>query len=120
MALAGEELGDAVSGWIGPVQWAPSDDGPAPPAPLPPGADYPAAQALAAGVVAQRALALAGGSGPDALWDAARALRTTTFLGPFAVDAEGRQTAHSPSIVRWTGARGDLRRVVVWRPPATA
>ena len=76
-------------------------DGPAPPAPLPPGADYPAAQALAAGVIAQRALALAGGSGPDALWDAARALRTATFLGPFAVDAEGRQTAHSPAIVRW-------------------
>ncbi len=120
VALAGEELGDAVSGWIGPVQWAPSEDGPAPPAPLPPGADYPAAQALAAGVVAQQALALAGGSAPDALWDAARALRTVTFLGPFAVDAEGRQTAHSPSIVRWTGAREDLRRVVVWRPPTAA
>jgi branched-chain amino acid transport system substrate-binding protein len=120
VALAGEELGDAVSGWIGPVQWAPSEDGPAPPAPLPPGADYPAAQALAAGVVAQRALERAGGSGADALWDAARALRTTTFLGPFAVDAEGRQTAHSPSIVRWTGAGEDLRRVVVWRPAAAA
>jgi ABC-type branched-subunit amino acid transport system substrate-binding protein len=120
VALAGQALGDAVSGWIGPVQWAPSEDGPAPPLPLPPGADYPAAQALAAGLVAQQALALAGGSEPGALWDAARALRTTTFLGPFAVDAEGRQTAHSPSIVRWTGAGEDLRRVVVWRPPATA
>ena len=120
VALAAQELGDAVSGWIGPVQWAPSEDGPALPAPLPPGADYPAAQALAAGVVAQQALALAGGSEPGALWDAARALRTTTFLGPFAVDAEGRQTAHSPSIVRWTGAGEDLRRVVVWRPSATA
>ena len=120
VTLAGDELGDAVSGWIGPVQWAPSRDGPAPPAPLPPGADYPAAQALAAGVLAAQALALAGGSGPDALWDAARALRTTTFLGPFAVDAEGRQTAHSPSIVRWTGAGDDLRRVVVWRPSTTA
>jgi branched-chain amino acid transport system substrate-binding protein len=120
VALAGEDLGDAVSGWIGPVQWVPSEDGPAPPAPLPAGADYPAAQALAAGVVAQRALALAGDSAPDALWDAARALRTTTFLGPFAVDAEGRQIAHSPSIVRWTGAGEDLRRAVVWRPPAPA
>ena len=120
VALAGEEMGDAVSGWIGPVQWAHSEDGPAPPAPLPPGTDYPAAQALAAGVVAQRALAMAGDSAPDALWDAARALRTTTFLGPFAVDAEGRQTAHSPSIVRWTGAGEDLRRAVVWRPPAAA
>ena len=120
VALAGEELGDAVSGWIGPVQWAPSEGGPAPPVRLPQGADYPAAQAVAAGIVAQRALALAGDSAPDALWDAARALRTTTFLGPFAVDAEGRQTAHSPSIVRWTGAGDGLRRAVVWRPPATA
>ena len=30
-----------MSGWIGPVQWAPSADGPAPPAPLPPGTRLP-------------------------------------------------------------------------------
>ena len=44
----------------------------------------------------------------------------TTFLGPFAIDAEGRQTAHAPAIVRWeAGAEGPRRRVV-WRPPPTA
>ncbi len=103
-------------GWLGPVQW----DGERArlPVPLPAGADYPAAQALAAGLVAQRALALAGSAEPDAVWDAARALRTATFLGPFAVDAQGRQTAHAPAIVRWEAAPGGPRRRVVWRPPA--
>jgi ABC-type branched-subunit amino acid transport system substrate-binding protein len=120
VALAGEELGDLVRGWIGPAQWAPSEGGPAPPASLPAPADYPAAQALAAGIVAERALARAGSAAPDALWDAARALRTTTFLGPFAVDEEGRQTAHAPSIVRWDEVGGDLRRTVVWRPSTAA
>jgi branched-chain amino acid transport system substrate-binding protein len=114
VALAGEELGDAVAGWIGPAQWVPG--GPPPPAPLPPGSDYPAAQALAAGLLAERAAGLAGSVAPDALWDAARALRTSTFLGPFAVDAEGRQTAHSPLIVVWRGRGAGLRRDALWRP----
>lgn len=111
-----EAVGERVVGWLGPVQW----DGERArlPVPLPAGADYPAAQALAAGLVAQRALALAGSADPDALWDAARALRTDTFLGPFAIDAQGRQTAHAPAIVRWEAAPGGPRRRVVWRPPA--
>lgn len=116
VALAAEELGDAVEGWIGPVQWAPGVGAP-PPVALPDGADYPAAQALAAGIVAERALRRAGTASPDALWDAARALRTTTFLGPFAVDERGRQTAHAPSIVRWERGPAGLRRLPVWRPP---
>jgi ABC-type branched-subunit amino acid transport system substrate-binding protein len=116
VAVAAEALGDAVAGWIGPAQWWPG--GPAPPVPLPEGADYPAAQALAAGLVAGEALAAAGTSDPDALWDAARALRTRTFLGPFAVDAEGRQTAHAPVLVRWTGAGRALRRELAWAPGA--
>ena len=86
------------------------------PVPLPPGCDYPAAQALAAGIVAGEAVAHAGSTAPDALWDAARALRTRTLIGPFAVDATGRQTGHAPAIVRWERGPDGPRRMVVWRP----
>jgi len=116
VAEAAAALGDAVVGWIGPSQWAP--DGPPPPVPLPPACGYPAAQALAAGIVAARALARAGSSAPDDLWEAARALRTATFLGPFAVDADGRQLAATPRIVRWEpGDVGPVMRTA-WAPPA--
>ena len=114
VGAAGEELGDAVAGCVGPVQWDGDRDGW--PFPLPEDADYPAAQAAAAGMLAARALGLAGGGGPDALWDAARAMRGATPLGPFAVDAEGRQTAHAPAIVRWEPGPGGLARRVAWRP----
>ncbi|MGD9694028.1 MAG: ABC transporter substrate-binding protein [Thermoleophilia bacterium] len=116
VGLAGRELGGAVEGWLGPAQWDGSD--PDPPARLPPDADYPAAQALAAGLIAERALRAAGSRDPDDLWDAARGLRTRTFLGPFAVDAEGRQTAHAPVVVRWRRDGEALVREVVWRPAA--
>ncbi len=118
VSVVGDRLGESVLGWLGPAQW----DGAPPPPPfaLPRGVDYPAAQALAAGLVAERALSLAGSSVPDALWAAARALRTATLIGPFAIDGEGRQIAHAPCIVRWEpGARGP-ERVVVWRPPAAS
>jgi len=114
VSLAAHELGDAVAGWLGPATWWP--DGPAPPVPLWPDADYPAAQALAAGLVAEEAVRAAGGAEPDALWEAARGLRTRTFLGPFAVDEEGRQVAHAPSIVRWTLDPDGPARVPAWRP----
>ncbi|WP_217915096.1 ABC transporter substrate-binding protein [Miltoncostaea marina] len=114
VAALGEELGERAAGWLGPVAWDGVATGPvAPPA----GCDYPAAQAIGAGCVALEALRAAGSAAPDALWAAARALRTRTIIGPFAVDAEGRQVAHSPSIVRWERAAGGVRRVVVWRPP---
>jgi hypothetical protein len=113
-----EELGPVVRGWLGPAQWVPGAEGPPPPVALPAGAEYPAAQALAAGIVAGEALALAGSSSPDALWDAARALGTSTFLGPFRVDEEGRQLAHAPVLVRWEERAGRLERRVAWRPPA--
>ncbi len=115
VSLAGEELGGRILGWLGPTQW----DGtpPSPPLSLPAGADYPAAQALAAGLVAEQALALAGSARPDDLWAAARALQTRTFVGPFAIDQAGRQTAHAPCIVRWQSAAGRPERVVAWRPP---
>lgn len=118
VAVAGRELGSAVAGCIGPVQW--DGDASAWPLRLPPGADYPAAQAAAAGLVAERALAAAGSAEPDALWRAARRLRTTTPLGPFAIDEEGRQVAHSPAIVRWEDGPGGPRREVVWRSPHPA
>src|SRR5262249_43316708 len=88
VSLAAEALGDAVAGWLGPATWWPG--GPAPPVSLWPGADYPAAQALAAGLVAEEALRVAGGTEPDAPWGAVRGLRTRTLLGPFAVD-DGRR-----------------------------
>ncbi len=116
VALAARELGDGVRGWIGPAQWLPG--GPPAPVALPPGADYPAAQALAAALLAERAAELAGSVAPDALWDAARAMRTATFLGPFAVDETGRQTAHAPLIVVWRGRGAGLRRDPLWRPSA--
>lgn len=114
VSLAVEALGDAVEGWLGPAQWWP--DGPPPPIALPPGADYPAAQALAAGLVAEEIVAAAGSTEPDALWDAARRLRTQTFLGPFAVDAVGRQVAQAPHLVRWVRRGAALVRERCWSP----
>ncbi len=118
VAAARAELGDDVEGCAGPVQWDGGRRGWA--FPLPAGADYPAAQAAAAGMLAERALRLAGGGGPDALWDAARGMRTATPLGPFAVDGEGRQIAHAPAIVRWEPGPGGPVRRVVWRPAVGA
>lgn len=115
IALAGERLGDAVEGWFGPAVWWPG--GPAPPVPLPAGVDYPAAQALAAGLVAERALAAAGSADPGPLWEAALSLRTRTFLGPFAVDGAGRQTALAPRLVRWQHSPGGLVRAQAWPAP---
>ncbi len=112
--LARERLGERVRGAVGPAQWDASHP---PPIPLLPESDYPAAQALAAGLIAERVLADAGGSHPDRVWGAALALRTTTFFGAFAVDADGRQVAHAPVLVRWAG--DPLRRHVIWRPAGT-
>lgn len=107
---AAARLGHAVIGGIGPAQWAPERD-----SRLPGGiTDYPGAQALAAGRIAERALAVAGTSEPDAVWDAARALRTETLLGPFRVDVQGRQVAHAPLLVRWVASPSGPRRLRVW------
>lgn len=111
IALAAERLGAAIEGWFGAVQWAPG--GPPPPIPLPAGSDYPAAQALAAGLIAERVRELAGSGDPDAVWDAARRLRTRTFLGAYGVDERGRQVAGAPSLVRWRLVGGRLERTLV-------
>jgi len=103
-------LGPAVVGAVGPVQWSPHR---VPPVDLGPAAGYPAAQALAAGLIAQEARSHAGSGDPDAVWAAVRRLRLSTFLGAFAIDGEGRQTAHRPELVRWVdGPDGP------WRAPA--
>ena len=113
---ARDSLGDGIVGWLGPCAWLAHDD--PPPVPLGADADYPAAQALAAGLLAERVLTSTGSADPDAIWDAVRALRTSTFIGPFAVDAEGRQTAHRPGIVRWIASPEGPARRVIWRPEA--
>lgn len=114
VARAAQVLGEALLGWFGPAQWLGTDPR------LPAGAEYPAAQALAACLVAERAAALAGSTRPAALWDAARALRTRTLIGDFAVDGEGRQTAHAPLLVRWERGPGGLERRVLPVPRAPA
>ena len=117
VAAVVDAVGDAVVGWLGPVQW---DGERAPPAGAPArGGGLPGGPGAGRGP--RRASGPSRSPGrpiPTPLWDAARALRTTTFLGPFAVDAQGRQTAHAPAIVRWEAAPGGPRRRVVWRPPA--
>jgi ABC-type branched-subunit amino acid transport system substrate-binding protein len=113
---AHDALGNGIVGWLGPCAWLAHDD--PPPVPLGAGADYPAAQALAAGLIAQQVLAGLGTWTHDAIWDAVRAVRTSTFVGPFAVDGEGRQTAHRPSLVRWVPSPAGACRRVVWRPAA--
>ncbi|MEQ9114076.1 MAG: ABC transporter substrate-binding protein [Miltoncostaeaceae bacterium] len=115
IALAPEHLGDAVAGWFGPAVWWP--EGPEPPIALPSGVDYPAAQAMAAGLIAERALAVAGSADPEGLWAAALRLRTQTFLGPFAVDATGAQTGLAPRLVRWERSGGTLVRTQAWPAP---
>lgn len=114
VAEAGRVLGEAVEGWLGPVQW----DGTPGPVALPAGCDYPAAQALAAALVAEQALERAGTPDPDALWRSALGLRTRTLIGPFAVDGGGRQVAHAPAVVAWRAREGRPVPEVVWRPAA--
>lgn len=73
--------------------------------------DYPAAQAAAAAAIAVHCATVAAGTGPDALWDAAAGLRTTTLYGAFGIDpSTGAQTDHTLTLVRWEG--GSLVPVV--------
>jgi ABC-type branched-subunit amino acid transport system substrate-binding protein len=106
----GRRLGPWAEGVLGPAQWwchdGPVDVGPTGPqfvrrfqqrhgrAP-----DYLAAQAAAAGYLA--AEAAARDYGPDQV----RRWRTSTLLGPFALDGSWRQTGYTPLAVRWRGGR---------------
>ena len=109
---AAAELGAEVVGWFGPCQWLADERSQGV---LEAGLDYPAAQAYACGQVAQQAIAAAGTAAAAAVWDAVRQLSTTTLLGRFAVDADGRQMGLTPHIVRWQEGVGGPVRQVVWR-----
>jgi ABC-type branched-subunit amino acid transport system substrate-binding protein len=110
-------LGADPEGLLAPVQWHPEvpcapELGPSAPevlgvaeaaglGPL----DYVAAQAFACALIATRCAAL---SPADPL-GAARGLRTSTFFGGFALDAEtGLQRGHRLCVVRWRGGKQEL------------
>jgi ABC-type branched-subunit amino acid transport system substrate-binding protein len=118
IAEALTQIGPAIEGWIGPTQWFPGA-AITPPIPMPADADYPWAQALAAGLLVDQAIEIAGSVDPDALWNAALAMQTTTFFGPYRVDATGAQTAAAGRLVRWEPSAGGLVRRQVWPPVAS-
>ena len=123
-----ELLGEAADGFVGPSQWEPAFSIPTPD--VGPGAaealrmlndvaessgvpvDYPMAQAMAAGLVAQRCAAAAGGLHDDDLLSAAVDADFTTFYGRFKIDESGRQIGRSVALVQ----RQNGRKVVVWPP----
>ncbi len=123
-----ELLGEAADGFVGPSQWEPAFSIPTPD--VGPGAtealrilndsaeatdipiDYPMAQAMAAGLVAERCVALAGDLDNDALLGAAVNADFTTFYGRFKIDEAGRQIGRSVALVQ----RQNGRKVVVWPP----
>ena len=64
--------------------------------------DYPAVQAAAAAVIATHCARLSGGTGAEALWQAALGLDGRTLFGGFKIDAAGMQVSHDATLVRWT------------------
>jgi len=66
--------------------------------------DYPAVQAAAGAVLATRCAEIAGSLDPDALWEAATGLDTTTLVGGFRIDpSTGAQVKHTTVLLRWRG-----------------
>ncbi len=106
----GERLGELAEGVVGPAQWFPDDKEPEV---GPPGSeldrrcsavtgrspDYVAAQAAATGYLAAEAFR----RGLDG--HGVRRWRTSTMLGPFALDERWRQVGYTPVAVRWQGGR---------------
>ena len=121
-----ELLGEAADGFVGPSQWEPAFSIPTPD--VGPGAadalqmlnygasaanvpvDYAMAQTMAAGLVAERCVALAGDLDDDALLNVAVNADFTTFYGRFKIDEAGRQIGRSVALVQ----RQHGRKVVVW------
>ncbi len=121
-----EALGGSADGFVGPSQWEPAFSIPTPD--VGPGAadalrmlndaaenagvpiDYPMAQAMAAGLVAERCVAIAGDLDDDALLGAAVDANFTTFYGRFNIDESGRQIGRSVALIQ----RQNGRKVVVW------
>lgn len=120
------QLGAQADGFIGPSQWEPAVSVAKPDAGPDAGealrilamtgvasglaVDYPMAQALAAGLIAERCVQEAGSVDSEALRSAATALDFTTFYGRFRIDETGRQVGRSVALVQ----RQDGRKVVVW------
>jgi hypothetical protein len=66
--------------------------------------DYPAVQAAAGAVIATHCARLAGGTGRDALWAVAAALKISTLFGGFRIDpATGTQVKHQTVLLQWAG-----------------
>lgn len=123
-----EALGGSADGFVGPSQWEPAFSIPTPD--MGPDAaaalrmlndaaenagvpiDYPMAQAMAAGLVAERCAAIAGDLDDDALLGAAVDADFTTFYGRFKIDESGRQIGRSVALIQ----RQNGRKVVVWPP----
>lgn len=65
--------------------------------------DYPAVQAAAAAVIAAHCARIAQTARPEALWQAASSLKTSTLFGEFEIDpATGAQTSHRTVLLQWT------------------
>jgi ABC-type branched-subunit amino acid transport system substrate-binding protein len=65
--------------------------------------DYPAVQAAATAAIAAHCAQLAGTTRPEALWQAASSLNTSTLFGAFKIDpATGAQTSHQTVLLQWT------------------
>ena len=121
-----EALGGSADGFVGPSQWEPAFSIPTPDVGPDAAAalrilndaaessgvpiDYPMAQAMAAGLVAERCAAIAGELDDDALMNAAVNADFTTFYGRFKIDEAGRQIGRSVALIQ----RQDGRKVVVW------
>lgn len=123
-----EAMGGSADGFVGPSQWEPAFSIPTPD--VGPDAvtalrvlndaaessgvpiDYPMAQAMAAGLVAERCAAIAGELDDDALLSAAVDADFTTFYGRFKIDEAGRQIGRSVALIQ----RQNGRKVVVWPP----
>ena len=121
-----EALGGSADGFVGPSQWEPAFSIPNPD--VGPDAaealrilndaaessgvpiDYPMAQAMAAGLVAERCAAIAGDLDDEALLEAAVNADFTTFYGRFKIDESGRQIGRSVALIQ----RQNGRKVVVW------
>ncbi len=121
-----EALGGSADGFVGPSQWEPAFSIPTPDVGPDAAAalrilndaaessgvpiDYPMAQAMAAGLVAERCAAIAGELDDDALLAAAVDADFSTFYGRFKIDDAGRQIGRSVALIQ----RQNGRKVVVW------
>ena len=120
-------LGADAEGFVGPSQWEPGVEWEADYGPsgtvvtrgieaLGATPDYPAAQAYASCLIAQQCLEQAGSTEDEPVWEAACALDSTTFFGPFRIDPDtGLQLAKQMVWVQWIDGE---KRVV--RPPSAA